>query len=796
MHRTHSPISPKGASFRGAVGPRLPLFASALALAAGSPAPAKAIRVDIVPQPLSAQFLASASPTVVSPGEAILVARGDSAALEVARQLSGWVLKTRGVRLVPRVAAGAEPNDAIRLVRRADPSQGPEGYQLEIGDGRATITAAGGAGLFYGAASLWQLLTADDGRGAVRLQPVRIEDRPRFAWRGLLLDSARHYQSPAFIERLIDWMALHKLNVLQWHLTDDQGWRLEVPKYPRLTAVGAWRIAAGPDLDFCPAGKRPCLYGGFYTQAQIRRLVAYAETRHVTIVPEIEMPGHALAAILAYPDLGSAGRPSPVLQDDWGVFPWLYAPTDKTFAFLDTVLTEVMELFPSHFIAIGGDEAVKDQWRASPAIQAQIKALGLADEDALQAWFTAKICTFLEAHGRRPIGWDDILAAGLDRGAAVLSWHLGGALKAAAANHDVVIATDPILYFDHRQSDLPSEPPGRGDVVSLRDVFQYEPAPATLTAEERAHFIGVQANLWTEHIRTDERLEKMAFPRAAALAELGWTAPERKGWTRFAARLPAEIARYRPLGLNADPGALMVKLDASPDPATGGVDLALSNQLGVGQIRYTLDGSAPEANSSLYERPIAAPLPVRVRAADFMAGRPVSPFLDRNLGQAQVLRRTSQELSLCTSKLALNLEERARASGLGPLYLIDIMNPCWIYRNAELTGVDAILVSLAQIPFNFQLGADMAKIVLRPPSTPGGELEIRMDSCAGELVASFPLERVGLSGGAAILTAAIPPHSGRHDLCASFTAHGGGPLMALDWLQLSPYRLASAGAGR
>ena len=269
--------------------------------------------------------------------------------------------------------------------------------------------------------------------------------------------------------------------MLQWHLTDDQGWRLQILKYPKLTEVGAWRIPAGETER----------YGGFYTQADVRRIVAYATARHVTIVPEIEMPGHALAAILAYPELASSATDgAEALKGDWGVFPYLYAPTDKTFAFLDDVLTEVMGLFPSPYINVGGDESVKDQWRASPAIQAQIKTLGLANEDALQGWFTCRIGAFLKAHGRKLIGWDDILAGGPPADAAVVSWHIDGALTAARQGHDAVIASDPTLYFDHRQTDLTSEPPGRGIVVSLSDVYHYEPAPQTLTVAERVHFIG------------------------------------------------------------------------------------------------------------------------------------------------------------------------------------------------------------------------------------------------------------------------------------------------------------------
>ncbi len=786
------------ASGRPGWGPRrrllAPALGAALALATGGGSLAETPIIDVTPQPLTVERLAGATTTRIADGCPILVERGDAEALAAARQLAAWTAATRGLRLVPTLGDGAPGARCAIGLARQPADLGPEGYRLTIGDGQAEVTAPTGAGLLYGAASLWQLMTPDAARGAVALQPMRIIDRPRFAWRGLLLDSARHYQSPEVIERLIDAMARCKLNVLQWHLTDDQGWRLEIKKYPRLTSIGAWRAATGPDApdsgyDAPDSGHgAPARYGGFYSRADVRQIVAYAAARHVTIVPEIEMPGHSLAAILAYPELAAGPGATPALQADWGVFANLEAPSETTFTFLSNVLTEVMDLFPSRFIAIGGDEAVKDQWRASPAIQAQIRALGLANEDALQSWFTARLVAFLAAHGRRAIGWDDIVG-GLDPSAAVLSWHLNGAAQATAAGHDAVVATDPTLYFDHRQSDLASEPPGRGIVVSLADVYRYEPAPVGLPPEERARFIGVQASLWTEHIRTPDRLAKMAFPRAAALAEVGWTEPERKNWPAFADRLPAEIARFRALGLDGDDGALAVKLDATPDPDDGGATLALSTQAGVGDIRYTLDGSPPGPSSPAYQGPVAARLPVRLRAAAFAAGRAISPELDRSLGRLDVLRRTSQELTPCTTKLALNLEEARPAGGRG-LYLVDIMNPCWIYPRAQLTGMGAISIAVARLPFNFLLGADLAKIVLRPPATANGELEVRLDGCNGELLASLPLT-LAADAGDRVLTAAIPPHGGAHDLCLSFTARSIAPLTAVDWLQLSPFAIAA-----
>jgi hexosaminidase len=369
-----------------------------------------------------------------------------------------------------------------------------------------------------------------------------------------MLDSARHYQSPAFIKALIDAMAAHKLNVLHWHLTDDQGWRLEIRKYPKLTEVGAWRVPAGqgPAADIDPATGKPRLYGGFYTQGQVRDLVAYAAARQVTIVPEIDLPGHASAAIAAYPELASIPNPSRTVPADWGVYPNLFNTDEPTLRFLGDVLDEVMELFPSTYIHLGGDEAVKDQWKASAAAQARMRAEGLADEKALQGWMLRRLEKRLAAKGRRLVGWDEILENGLPKGATVMSWRgLDGGLAAARAGHDAVLSPAPLLYFDNRQSRSTQEPPGRGWVVRLQDVYAFDPLPTQLKPEKQRHILGLQGNLWTEHVRTEARAAHMAFPRALAVAELGWSPKTARNWDDFSKRAQADVARLRRMGVPA-----------------------------------------------------------------------------------------------------------------------------------------------------------------------------------------------------------------------------------------------------
>jgi hexosaminidase len=434
----------------------------------------------------------------------------------------------------------------------------PEGYRLEITPQRVVVTATTDAGLFYGAVTLWQLLP--DAPAQV------IRDEPVYRWRGLMLDSARHFQSPTFIKSFIDWMALHKLNVLQWHLTDDQGWRLQIRKYPKLTSVGAWRVPAVPAIssETGHSVPKPPVYGGFYTQEQVKDIVAFAASRHVQIVPEIELPGHATAAIAAYPEVGLIDGPPPPVSAKWGIHSAVFNPKPETLAFLEDVLTEVMELFPSHEIHVGGDEAAKAA--------------------AYQTDFTQKIGRFLESHGRRLVGWDEILQPGLPKDAIVMSWRgTAGAHAAAEAGNDAVLAAWPTLYFDNRQSTLKIEPPGRTKVISLEDVYKFEPRDPALTPQQQKHILGVQGNVWTEHIRTEARVEWMTFPRAAAVAEVGWTAPERRQWADFRQRVEGLLGKLQTVGLHAATSEFIVPDELPPGPRRTSRELELCSD-GVGLL--------------------------------------------------------------------------------------------------------------------------------------------------------------------------------------------------------------------
>jgi hexosaminidase len=717
----------------------------------------------------------------VGPRTPVIVASDDPGALSAARYFVRTLERTTGLRLRITVShAGTPPADGA-IVFKLDPDNtvgDPEGYTLDVGKG-IEISARTPTGLFYGGITLWQLLTPGvltraDYEKPVTVPALYIEDWPRFRWRGLMLDSARHYQPVAFIEKLLDEMALHKLNTFQWHLTDDQGWRIAIARYPELTKIGAWRKPVGPDVALANHHGK---YGGYYTPEQIREVVAYAAARHITVVPEIEMPGHAQAAIASYPQFGVTGKRPPV-SNDWGINTWLYNLDDSTFDFLDHVLDETMALFPGPYIHVGGDEAVKDQWQASKKIQRRMKALGIKDEDALQAWFTARIGAHIKAKGRRLVGWDEILQGGVPSDAIVMSWRgTQGAIEAAKLGHDTVLSPSPTMYFDHLQSDLPDEPTGRPSVIALKDVYDFEPVPNELDAQQAQHVLGAQANLWSEYLTTPVRVEHAVFPRIAALAEVLWSPASARDWPGFLQRMPAQLARYRALGVDAADDAFAVKIQAHPGPDARTAAVTLSNQTGFGTIRYTLDGSEPTVNSAAYEAPLAVEMPAKIRANAFRGSTALAAARSRQLDPLSLLRRSSDRLKPCEGTLMLRLEGGAGEAGVR--YNVDLMDPCWIYPALDLTGITRIDVRVGTVPNNFQLWHDAAKVVVHPARSAGGELEIHRDTCDGPLLAALPMAGVP-RGRPETLHAKFAPQSGVHDLCFFFTGRSPDYLRAID----------------
>lgn len=441
-----------------------------------------------------------------------------------------------------------------------------EAFRLTVTPDGVVVEGGGAAGVFYGVQALLQLLPADVyRRGQVRtaawtLPATVVEDAPAFAWRGVMLDVARHFRTTAEVLRLVDQLAVHRINRLHFHLTEDQGWRIEIKKYPRLTEVGSWRResqvgAHVPDADgtLHVAGYDGRPHGGFYTQDDIREIVAYAADRFVTVVPEIETPGHVRAALAAYPELGVHPERPVEVWTEWGVAKDVLNADDSTVRFFRDVFDEVVALFPSAYIGLGGDECPKDQWEDDPRTQERIRELGLADEEQLQAWIVGQLAAHIESHGRRAFGWDEILEGGtLAPSATVVSWRgMRGAVTAARRGHDVISTPDDQVYLDYRQSDLPNEPIPVSIVLDVDTVYAFDPVPESLTEAERAHVVGGQANMWTEHVDTVSRLDYQLFPRVVALAEALWSADAAgpRDVEEFRVRLTEHLARLDALGV-------------------------------------------------------------------------------------------------------------------------------------------------------------------------------------------------------------------------------------------------------
>jgi len=726
---------------------------------------------SLLPQP--AQARPAASPAVeIADGAAIAVRGADRPQLQaIVDRFMQRLADTRGLRLHATTAADAHAAIRFDVDPHADVA-GDAGYRIAVGDRGIRITARTPRGAFYGSVTLWQLLTPPGWtRGSAAMVAAGvIDDHPRFAWRALLLDSGRHYQSVAEIERLIDWMSLDKLDVLVWHLTEDQGWRLDIPKYPELTKTGACRQAVGLDAELTGSPRKP--YCGHYTGAEVREIVGYAAARYVTVVPDIDLPGHSQAAVAAYPWLGVSGRRPPVWTD-WGVSPWLLKPDAKTLRFVDDVLDRVMRLFPSRYVSIGGDEADKQQWNASPEVRAQLRRLGLANMDQLQGWFTGQVAGHLVAHGRTPVGWDDELVAGATLPAAetVMSWHGDDgervALTALRQGHDVVMTPQESLYFDHYQSGLPDEWPGQPPMATLQQAYDTVVIPHGASAAEASHVIGVQAGLWTELMPSFARDQHALYPRIAALAELGWSPAASHDWQGFLQRLPAELARYRALGIGYADTAFAPAFEVTAG-AKGTLRVALATQAGFGTIRYTTDGSAPTPTSTPYARALALSAQYRttLRAATFAPdGDELAAPRTQVLDAATLLSRDSSQLAACSHQPGMRLGGQRPAQGPRPVYAMDVGDMCWLWPQAPLAGVTRVELDVARVTWRF--GDEARDAVVRPSASAAGEFEIHADSCTGPLLARVPLAPALQGPGQTRLGATVTSTQGRaaRDLC-------------------------------
>jgi hexosaminidase len=490
-----------------------------------------------------------------------------------------------------------------------------EKYQLSISKNGVQFSSFSNQGLFYGIQTFLQSIPFQKADN-LKIPCVTIVDEPKYKWRGMHLDVSRHFFSIDFIKKYIDYIAMYKMNTFHWHLTDDQGWRIEIKRYPKLTEVGAWR--KGSMVGHYNEQKFDTIrYGGFYTQEEIKEVVKYAKERHVIIVPEIEMPGHSLAALASYPEFSCTGGPFEVAKG-WGVFEDVFCPKDETFAFLENVLAEVINLFPSEYIHIGGDESPKVRWKNCAHCQSLIKKEGLKDEHELQSYFIQRIEKFVNSKGRKIIGWDEILEGGLAPNAAVMSWRgTEGGIAAAKQRHFVVMSPGSHCYFDHYQGDPKNEPIAFGGYTPIEKVYAFNPTPNELSTEEANYILGAQANVWTEYIETPEHVEYMIMPRMAALSEVLWGTANASDYKNFEKRLINHFDVYEKRGINFSKSIFEITTKVKPSTIGNGILFELHSAINPKGIRYTNDGSIPHSNSIQYFNPIEITEGQTIKAAIF-----------------------------------------------------------------------------------------------------------------------------------------------------------------------------------
>ncbi len=509
---------------------------------------------------------------------------------------------------------GGQSSRNIKTVIDEAWSGNPEGYQLDVTPGGIDLRAGSPDGLFYGMQTLRQLYAGGE------VPCVSIRDNPRFGYRGLHLDVSRHFFSKEEVMKLLDVMSFYKLNTLHMHLTDAGGWRIEIDKYPKLTSETAFRTESdwrkwwdGRDRKYLPEGT-PGAYGGYYTKEDIREIVKHAASKHINIIPEIEFPGHSEEVLMAYPELSCSGKP--YQNGDFCI------GNEKSFTFMEDVLAEVIDLFPSEYIHVGGDEAGKSAWKKCPKCQALMTEKGMKSVDELQSYMIHRAEEFLISKERKLIGWDEILEGGLAPEATVMSWRgEDGGIKSARMGHDVVMTPGNYMYLDFYQADPKTQPYAIGGYTPIKKVYSYDPVPAdSLTAEECQHILGVQANTWTEYIQTPEHLEYMMFPRALAVAEIGWTPQELRTWEDFKPRMNAHISKLQGMGIRTFTLSDELEVTMQVDTAGREIEVILDAEKYPAEIRYTTDGSVPVASSALYAGPITVQDSAHIKAAIFRDG--------------------------------------------------------------------------------------------------------------------------------------------------------------------------------
>ncbi|WP_289125128.1 glycoside hydrolase family 20 protein [uncultured Bacteroides sp.] len=634
------------------------LLAGALALACASCTAEKEANYQVIPLPQEVSltqekpFKLNENVLIAYPENNALLQRNAEFLSEYIQQATNYAPKTKAI------AAGEQVKNAIVL--GLDPSiANKEGYVLTTTPEGINLNGQTENGVFYGIQTLRKSIPAEAKEATILIPAGEIKDEPRFSYRGMHLDVGRHFFPKEFMKKYIDLLALHNMNTFHWHLTDDQGWRIEIKKYPKLTEIGSQRSRTVIGRNTQEYDNTP--YGGFFTQEEAKEIVKYAQERYITVIPEVDLPGHMLAALAAYPEMGCTGGPYEVCPR-WGIFEdVLCIGNDQTMQFLEDVMSEIIEIFPSKYVHIGGDEAPRTRWEKCPKCQARIKTEGLkADknhtaEDRLQSYCMTRIEEFLNSKGRQIIGWDEILEGDVAPNATVMSWRgMEGGIKAAQLGHDVIMTPTSFCYFDYYQTaDTKDEPLGIGGYVPIEKVYSLEPVPAVLTEEQSKHILGAQANLWTEYIHSSEHVEYMVLPRMAALAEVQWTQPEKKDFKDFTKRLARLMKFYQRDGFNYAKHVFDLKVDFTPDVTKKAVVVTLST-IDDAPIYYTLDGTEPTTASLKYTEPVSI-----TETADFQA------VVIRPEGKSKVVNKkiSFNKATYCPIELTFQPSEKYKFGG-------------------------------------------------------------------------------------------------------------------------------------